>query len=256
MPQTEDIAKTLYQAFETGRVLSTPTTDLPNLSIADAYDIQNAFVTLRLDDDELGGFKAGLTAAPAQESFGVDHPISGALFRSGERRDGATVSLGDYRALLLETELGFRMGTAISQRVADTYQLRESVAGCLPMVELAELCYGDAKVTGADLIAANSASAAYMRGAMPNWRDHDLNAVTVTFSRNGETLHEASAGDVMDDQWQALLWLVNQVIDQGHTIEPGMFLMTGSIGPPHPGKPGSYVADYGSFGRLKVTITD
>lgn len=254
MTNPDDIAASLFEAHQNARVASPPTARQTDLSIADAYAIQNAFVSLRLDDDELGGFKAGLTAPAAQESFGVSHPISGALFRSGERRNGAAVASDDFRALLLETELGFRMGTAISQSVADIYSLRECVAACLPMVELAELCYGDGKATGVDLIAANSASAAYIRGTLPDWRDEDLNQIPVTFQRDGETLHEAISGDVMDNQWQALLWLVNDVISHGHVVEPGMYLMTGSIGPPHPGLPGEYVADYGPFGTIRFTV--
>ena len=89
--------------------------------------------------------------------------------------------------------------------------------------------------------------------AAPTWRDVDLNAVVVTFSRDGETLHEATAGDVMGDQWQALLWLVNQIAGQGYNLEPGHVLMTGSIGRMHPEKPGRYQADYGDFGKLTFT---
>jgi 2-keto-4-pentenoate hydratase len=40
------------------------------------------------------------------------------------------------------------------------------------------------------------------------------------------------------------------MIEQGWPIEPGNILLTGALGKMLPGKPGKYVADYGSFGKI------
>ena len=250
----ETLAGKLCQAYTAGELLPVPSGGGQGLGVAGAYAVQHAYVRLRLAEERVAGFKAGATAPAPQKAFGLTEPITGVLFASGLREAGATVRLADFRALMLEVELGFRVGKAIRQVPADLAALREHIAACVPMVELAEIPYGKEKFSGADLIAGNSASCAYIAGTKPDWRDRDINAVNVRFSRDGELLHEAPASDVMGDQWQALAWLVRRIIDQGYVIEPDHMLMTGSIGAAHPGMPGSYLADYGDFGQIAFEV--
>ena len=68
-------------------------------------------------------------------------------------------------------------------------------------------------------------------------------------------MHEALAGSVMDGQWQALHWLINQTIAKGYTITPEHILLSGAIGAAHPGQPGHYVADFGAAGRIEFQLT-
>jgi len=227
-----------------------------DLDLPAAYAIQRAYVRARLETESIAGFKAGATAPGPQKVFGLAEPISGVLFASGLRHNGATVGLAEFRTLMLEVELGFRLGRAITRPPQDVAALREAVDAVLPMVELAEIPFGGAPFTGLDLIAANSASCAFMAGGEPDWRATDLNALRVRFSRDAVLLHEASASEVMGDQWQALRWLIERILAQGYRLEPGHLLMTGSIGAAHPGKSGAYLADFGEFGRVAFQITD
>ena len=56
----------------------------------------------------------------------------------------------------------------------------------------------------------------------------------------GAALHRASALDVMDGQWKALGWMINQAIALGYALTPGQVLMTGSVGSVHPMSVGAY----------------
>jgi 2-keto-4-pentenoate hydratase len=248
------LAGTLHQAYVVGEPLPVPSGTGQTLALADAYAVQHEYVQLRLAEETVAGFKAGATAPAPQKAFGLTEPITGVLFRSGDRKPGTTLRLSDYRALMLEAELGFRIGKAVRQVPRDVDALREHIDACMPMVELADIPFGGAKFTGPDLIAGNSASRAYIVGPEPDWRSVNINAVQVRFSRDGVTLHEAPASDVMGDQWQALLWLVGRIVEQGYPLEPGHILMTGSIGAAHPGKPGSYLADFGTFGQVGFEV--
>lgn len=250
----ERLAGSLYKAYAAGELLSVPSGTELDFDLADAYAVQGAYVRLRLTEESVGGFKAGATAPAPQKAFGLTEPITGVLYQSGHRKPGATLRLSDFRALMLEVELGFRVGRAIRDLPADVDVLREHIDACMPMVELAEIPYGGAKFTGPDLIAGNSASCAFIEGPEPDWRGADINAVQVRFSRDGELLHEAPASDVMGDQWQALKWLVGRIVEQGYVLEPGHILMTGSIGAAHPGRPGNYLADFGTFGQIGFEV--
>ena len=253
--ETAEVVTRLLRARASIAPSPPPSQLLANLDVESAYALQNAFVEGCLETETIGGFKAALTAPAAQQAFGMAMPITGVLYSSGARMSGTTVQMTDFRTLLLETELGFRMAETITAPLASIGELRERLSAAFPMIELADPGFGDAKATGLDLIAVNAASAAFLSGSdEPAWQDVDLNAVVVTFSCDGEILHEATADDVMGDQWQALLWLVNHITERGYRVEPDHVLMTGSIGRLHPAKPGSYVADYADLGKLTFDV--
>jgi 2-keto-4-pentenoate hydratase len=254
--QIDHLAEELSQARQRGAAYAPVSAGLQALNLDDAYAIQRRFVELQLSDERVAGFKAALTAAAAQKAFGVAEPVTGVLFDSGERLDGARIAADEFRNLLIETELGFRLGERIDAPVPDLETLQTLCSTCQPMIELADPGFGQAGANGLDLVAANAASASFLHGEVPEWRHSDLNALSVSLSRDGELLQQGLAGEVMDDQWQALHWLVNRIVGQGYTIEPGHILMTGSIGGMQPGRPGVYVADFGELGSLRFEISD
>ena len=76
----------------------------------------------------------------------------------------------------------------------------------------------------------------------------------VALQHDGATLHEAQASDLLGDQWQALLWLVNRVVELGYVIELGQLLLTGALGPAHPAKQGDYVATFTGMGEIRFRV--
>ena len=255
MSQANHIARAMYESLSAGEDWPLPSQAIADLNTEIAYEIQSEFVAQRLQGDSVAGFKAGATAQSAQQAFGLDGPFFGVLLASGSRTDGAVIAAADFGNLLLETELCFRVGVEIKERIDDVGALRAFVDGCFPAIELADAGgYGAAKFTGDDLIAGNGASAAYMLGDPIDWRSPDLDRMPVTFSRDGQVLHEAISGEIMGGQWQALMWLVNATLDLGYQVQAGHLFLSGALGRPHPGQPGRYLADYGAFGRIDFEV--
>jgi 2-keto-4-pentenoate hydratase len=122
------------------------------------------------------------------------------------------------------------------------------------MIELADPGFGRTRMIGTDLIAANAASAGFIRGRAVSVGDIDVNEVHVHLQRDGETLHAARSGDLMNDQWQALMWLVNRIVELGYVIEAGHLLMTGALGAAHPAAAGNYTADFASLGVIGFEV--
>lgn len=229
-----------------------------DLNLATAYAIQHAFIELCVAQGEkVSGYKAALTAPAAQAAMGIDSPIVGALFDNGSwayDNGSAAVTLEQIPKLILETELGFTLKQEVLEPLTGTEQLKEITATCHPMIELACLGFGDLTPSGADLVASNSASKCYVQGAAWDWQAVDLDTLAVSLSRDSDPLHATSSGSVLAGQWQALLWLVNTTVANGHPIQPGQILMTGSIGGLHPAKPGSHQASYGAAGEITLTV--
>ncbi|MFP6817618.1 MAG: hypothetical protein VB948_02180 [Pseudomonadales bacterium] len=255
MTQNNIIAEAMFESHSAGEDWPLPSQAVASLNAENAYAIQHAFVAQQLHSDSIAGFKAGASAVPAQQMFGLDGPFCAVLLASGNRPSGASIVRSGFRSLLLETELCFRAGKPITQRIEDVGDLMQHIDGCFPAIELADTGgYGTAQFTGNDLIAGNGAAAAYMLGEMVACESFDLDRVPVAFSRGGQVLHEAMSGDLMGSQWHALAWLVNAIVDLGYEVQAGHLLLTGSLGRPHPGEPGRYLADYGELGQLAFEV--
>ena len=231
----------------------------PDISMDEAYALQHELVGKLRDHGgwgEIYGYKAALTALPAQQAMGITEPIIGVLFeRAVFPADGATTIKTD-RPVLLETEVGFTLGKPITEPVTE-HNVLDAVAYCSGLIELASPNLQQ-RPTSVDLISNNSASYGCVVGVSNKHpTDIDLDAVPVTLTRLAsaeEVLHTAAAGSVMAGQREALTWLINSTLAQGYALRPGHVLMTGSIGSMHPGKAGKYRADFGALGDITFAI--
>jgi|TARA_Y200000002_G_scaffold16009_1_gene12533 2-keto-4-pentenoate hydratase len=231
----------------------------PDISMDEAYALQHELVGKLRDHGgwgEIYGYKAALTALPAQQAMGITEPIIGVLFeRAVFPADGATTIKTD-RPVLLETEVGFTLGKPITEPVTE-HNVLDAVAYCSGLIELASPNLQQ-RPTSVDLISNNSASYGCVVGVSNKHpTDIDLDAVPVTLTRLAsadEVLHTAAAGSVMAGQVDALIWLINSTLAQGYALRPGHVLMTGSIGSMHAGKAGKYRADFGALGDLAFVL--
>ena len=237
--------------------------------IKDAYSVQKHYVELRQGNDEnnnknsdrIIGYKAGLTSAAGQAKFAVSEPLSGVLFNSGTKPLSADLHRSQFGQLMVETELGFRLNTSVTTPIKSVAELKSLVGFVLPVIELPDLGFAklgisqSAKLTGADIIAANVAAHSFIFGPeIPINHTPDLNQLSVSLARDDETINQGKGSDALGDQWQALLWLVNQLIAQGYTITNEQVLITGALGQMLPAEVGQYRADFGLLGRLNFSV--
>ena len=237
-------------------------TDCPEATIADAYALQRAFVQALAEAGDWGaiaGYKAALTAPQAQKMMGVAQPVIGVLFSNGERPSQHLVQTD--RPVMLETELGFRLNAPITHAV-DEHSATGYVGQVAPMVELAAP-HLQQRPNGVDLIASNSATYGYITGNpyQADWHKTeapsavpDLDGLNISLFQKNDLLHAEVAGSIMEGQWQALTWLINEVLAQGYVLSAEHLLMTGSVGALHPAKPGEYRSDHGPLGCIEFQL--
>jgi 2-keto-4-pentenoate hydratase len=249
-----DLAEQLWQSHLHQQRIPLVSSRVPNLSVEQAYLVQRDYVNKRLADDKLAGFKAGLTSSVGQQKFNVNQPLAGILFGSGDLTGAELIQLSHFKRLMLETELGFEIGKPITDPISNTAELKQSIQAVFPVIELPDLGF-IGKPTGVDIIAANVGSAAFIKGKpFFNVTDLDLNSLTVTLTRNGDTVNVGQGAEALGDQWQAALWLVNTIVAQGRTLEPGQFFITGVMGNMISAKPGEYLADFGPLGTMSFSV--
>jgi len=229
------------------------------IGIHDAYALQRKLVAKLESNGGWGGvygYKAALTAVPAQQAMGINEPIIGVVFEHAAYQADSATTVATDRLVLLETEVGFTLRKEITAPVAED-DVFDAIACCSGMIELASPNLQQ-RPTSADLIANNAASYGCIAGASTaHPMDIDVDALPVSLTRidaEQQAFQTAMAGSVMAGQRDALIWLINQILAQGYELRPGHVLMTGSIGSMHPGKAGRYRADFDALGELTFAL--
>ncbi|MCI0481630.1 MAG: hypothetical protein L0213_08590 [Candidatus Dadabacteria bacterium] len=252
---TKKEAEIIFEAEREGEPIPVLTLGNPELTIEQAYEIQAEYVRLKLGGDKIAGFKAGLTSGGAQAKLRVSTPVSGVLFSSGVYMDSPSIDGSKFRSPVIETEIGFVIGKPVKDKITDTSLLKEHISAVIPVVEIPETGFAALeKLKAEDIVAANVGSAAFIAGAEKPLVSAGLNTITVKLSSGGELLNEGRGSDATGGQLQALLWLVNSVLDNGSKIERGNILITGALGRVVPANPGHYEAQFGELGNVSFEI--
>ncbi len=237
----------LLEAQASGTPLPLISAEVPAMSVEEAYEIQRSYVQGRLREDRIAGFKGA--------SMSSASPMSGVLFESGARTQNATIGRSAFIAPMIETELGILIGRRITEPIPTEARLRDAISGFMPVIELPDAALADmASAQPVDIIAANALSTQYIKGTAVPRSSIDPNEIQVALLRDGMPVGRGAGTDSMGDQWKAALWLVNEIVGRGYEIKVGQILITGALGGIIPGEPGTYVADYGSFGRITFQL--
>ena len=253
--EIESLAEKLVEAHARGQLLPQVSTIDASLSLDSAYRVQQLFTLELLKSEGKSGYKAGLTTAASQSYFGVDAALSGVLFQSMNRTGERVISLDQFHNLFIETELAFILSEPIHAPIEDTVALRRVIGSVVPALELPDRRFpSTAPLTAVDLVAGNLSAAGYVIGESQGHPMADLSALTITLSRDGETVSQGRGSDAFGDPWAAALWLVNHLIEYGWTMEPGQILLSGALGKVVEAQPGTYEANFGPLGKLSVEI--
>jgi 2-keto-4-pentenoate hydratase len=226
----------------------------PDATLADAYAQQRRHKPVTAP--VVVGFKAGLTTVALQQRFDSDGPVFGVLYQNGERTTTAGIALREFRNAKLETEIGFVVAAPIRQVLNSSAELRRYFQHVLPVIEVPDVSFQPGcKPTVVDLVAANVAAWQHLRGAPQPWSAQwDLNQLEVSLQRDGERIASGTASAVQPSVEASLLYLVNEALRQGYTIEPGQLFITGAITGLIDARPGRHVADFGRLGTLSFTV--
>jgi len=154
---------------------------------------------------------------------------------------------------MLEVELTYKTKAKITAPVKDEAELKELIESVHPSIEVPQLYFQDmSKVAVFDIIAAGVGSKKFLVGPAAELSDPDT--VSIKLEKDGEVINEGPATDALGGQWKALLWIVNNIVENGYVIEEGQYIMTGALGKMLPAQPGEYKADFG-FTTLQFKIS-
>ena len=252
-----DFARDIVAAYTAVTPMPQLSAEHPEATLVDGYAIQGIVVKQLLEGKKPGGFKAAIVAAPGQKAMGVDGPLAGVIPAGGVlcACEAVTIDLGEDPARNLETEVGYIIGAAISEPVADVATLQKHIKSVLAMIEVPGGPVEATKSpTAADLAAWNINAKIFIAGDYKSPEKIDEDAVAVTLTRDGQTVNTGKGADAAGGQWETLRKTVNTVVGLGYSIEPDQFISNGALGKIVKAEPGNYEADFGPLGVVVFDV--
>ncbi len=259
--KVDEMVKEMLAARETQTQIQYLTETYGSFSVEQAYEIQAALAKgLSKKLGSVAGYKVAYASKAAQKQFGVDEPASGPLFRLQRVPNGSKLPASAIMEIVMETEIAFTIGKRIDRAIENVQELKSHVKWVHTAFDIGDyrLVSGEEKPQPADMIASGVGAHFYVLGPAVAPSKVDVDAVTLKLARNGKTITESAATNVMGSPWNSLLWLANHVIKLGGALEPGDVVVSGTAAPAYKVKgekiKGDYEGDCGALGKVSLTI--
>lgn len=205
-------------------------------TLDEAYAVQSEIVAraLRSGGTSIAGYKVGLTTEKMQKFCGVAQPIAGRIFTSGVCASGATLKKADFHRLGIESELALRIGKDVPARsgsnVGDLIACVDAIAAAFEVIDDRDADY--AHLEASSIVVENSWNKGIVLGeAVSPAAFGDLRGMEGKLLVNGEQVATGSSSDVMSGPLSVLAWVAQFAHEAGLELEPGHWIMTGSIIP-------------------------
>lgn len=211
------------------------------VSLAQAYAMQPA---VSLNIGQAAGYKAGLTNVITQQKLGLDQPLLGHLYSTGEQHAGATLVHRSHSAI--ECEIGI---------IVDTDGRPLSI---LPVLEFVHVRFASPRdISAANLVLCNLGADQFMLGQPLPWHT-GLQALIeqdgIRLTRDQQLIQDVSALSSLGGPEPAREWMIREIRRHQWPLGEHTLLIAGTCGDAIPFQPGSYVADYGPLGQIEFNI--
>ncbi|MBR0774993.1 2-oxo-hepta-3-ene-1,7-dioic acid hydratase [Bradyrhizobium diazoefficiens] len=233
--------------------------EFPDISIADAYAIQKAWIDVKIAEGRrVKGHKIGLTSRAMQSALNIDEPDSGVLLDDMFFADGGIIPTERFIATRVEAELAFVMSKRLEGPDCAMFDVLNATDFVVPALEILdtriERVDPSTKATRkiVDTIADNAANAGIVLGGRPiRPLEADLRWIGALVFKNGQLEETGLAAGVLNHPATAVAWLANKIAPLGLALEPGQVVLAGSFIRPIETRKGDTIqADYGAYGSV------
>ena len=199
----------LYEAF----VKFSPVRPLlerePDITIEDAYKIQEHFVARRVAAGErIIGKKIGATSKPVQDFLGVYQPDFGMLTSGMVYQEGDTIDLGTMIQPKAEAELAFVLKADLKGPGITAMDVIRATDYVLPCFEIVDSRIVDWKIKIQDTVADNASCGVFLLGKTKgDPRVLDITLAGMVLEKNGEIFSTGVGAAVQGSPANAVAWL-------------------------------------------------
>lgn len=263
MPLHQQLAERLWNAQMTGAPCDAPTGSSPELTVADAYEIQSINIDRRMNERGLFGPKArlvgrkiGITSRAVQEWLGVAEPDFGVLLDDMSVGDGAKADVSKLLQPRVEGEIAFVLKKCLLGPGITAAHVIAATDFILPAIEIIDSRIKEWKFKIQDTIADNASSGMFVLGTRPMLLGElDLKTVGMSLRKNGSVVSTGAGAACMGNPINAMVWLANKLGELGTTLGTGQVILSGALGPVSPVVAGDSVSvEIGRMGEVSVSF--
>ena len=245
----------LYEALKACRTLEPLTNRHADISIDDAYAIQQRMMQRRFDAGEkVVGKKIGVTSKAVMDMLGVYQPDFGWLTDAMLYNEGEAIEAKSLIQPKAEGEIAFVLKRALKGpgvTAADVLAATEGVMACF---EIVDSRIQDWKIRIQDTVADNASCGVFVLGdRLVDPRGLDLTTCGMVLEKNGEIVATGAGAAALGAPANAVAWLANTLGARGIPLEAGEVVLSGSLAIMVPVKAGdSLRVSIGGIGGCSV----
>ncbi len=220
----------LYQAFVNRRPLPPLLAREPEITIEDAYRIQQRFVARRLAAGEtVVGKKIGATSKPVQDFLGVYQPDFGILTSGMVFQEGDTIDLAQMIQPKAEAELAFVLKHDLKGPGITAMDVIRATDYVLPCFEIVDSRIENWQIKIQDTVADNASCGVFVLGKTKgDPRKLDITLAGMVLEKNGELFSTGVGAAVQGSPANAVAWLANTLGELGIPFKAGEVILSGS----------------------------
>ena len=245
----------LYDALKGCQVVEPLTNRHPDITIEEAYAIQQRLNARRIDAGErIIGKKIGVTSKAVMDMLGVYQPDFGLLTDGMVYNEGEAIAASTLIQPKAEGEIAFVLkhdliGPGIS--AADVLAATEGVMACF---EIVDSRIKDWKIKIQDTVADNASCGVFVLGdKLVDPRGLDLTTCGMVLEKNGEIVATGAGAAALGAPANAVAWLANTLGRLGIPLKAGEVVLSGSLAIMVPVKAGdSLRVSIGGIGGCSV----
>ena len=202
----------------------------PDITIEDAYQIQERFVARRVQAGErIIGKKIGATSKPVQDFLGVYQPDFGMLLSGMVYQEGDTIDLVTLIQPKAEAELAFVLRADLKGPGITAMDVIRATDYVLPCFEIVDSRITDWKIKIQDTVADNASCGVYVLGKTKgDPRKLDITLAGMVLEKNGELFSTGVGAAVQGSPANAVAWLANTLGELGIPFKAGEIILSGS----------------------------
>ncbi len=231
------------------------TDEHPDMTSAEAYDVQDAVVDARVNRGHgIVGAKLGLTSKAKQRQMKVETPLYGWLTADMQIDTGEALVCSQFIQPRIEPEVAFLLSRDLEGAHVTAAHVLSATEAVFPSIDVLDSRFAGYKFTHTDVVADNCSSAAFsLGGSAIDPRGVDLRLVGMTLEKNGELMHTAAGAAVHGHPAAAVAWLVRQLAARGRGLAAGQIVLSGGMTEAVAVAPGdTVVARFDRLGTVEI----
>ncbi|ADI27036.1 MULTISPECIES: 2-keto-4-pentenoate hydratase [unclassified Geobacillus] len=227
----EKLAMELLNAEHEKREMVRLTVQYPNMTVEEAYAIQEQLVAMKQKDGyRIIGPKMGLTSAAKMAQMGVNEPIYGYVFDYMVVPNGGTVAMNELIHPKVEAEIAFILKEDVRGPNIDATDILAATEYIIPALEIIDSRYANFEFALPDVIADNASSSRVVFGSrLVPPVSLELDLLGVSLSINGEGKAFGAGAAVLGHPANAIAMLANMLSRKGKGLKAGEIILAGAM---------------------------